>query len=134
MGVQHRHPDWAKDGHSILGMLRTGPGAASQPRAAPLCFQLGPQTACVDNDLKAVQAPSKGQCDWNDDGQPPSYLRTARGSKHRVFVFNLTADPTESRPLADKAIQAKYAAMLQDFRASTTKSAQTESLCAAPGK
>ena len=83
----------------------------------------------MDNEIKAVESPEKGQCNWNDNGKPPSYITEG---KKGVFIFNLTSDPTESHPLQDNSLKLKYTQMLDKFKASTLHSAQTESLCAAP--
>jgi len=92
---------------------------------------LGEQTACIDNEIKIVESPAKGQCDWNDDNQKPSYIHGSQA----IFMFNLTADPTESSPLGKEKhgpLYGKYTKLMDRFKQSVTRSGETESLCIAP--
>jgi hypothetical protein len=42
------------------------PAATPRPADKPLCFELGGQAACVDNQWKLVRDGAVGQCPWND--------------------------------------------------------------------
>ena len=112
IGVPHEHPDWATDGMSLLPLLRGDtPAAAPRPADKPLCFELGGQAACVDNQWKLVRDGVEGQCKWNDlvkgKAVPPPYTKAGKGT----FLFDLSSDPTESVPL-NEAQAAKYASMV----------------------
>jgi arylsulfatase A-like enzyme len=59
LGVPHEHPDWAKDGISLVPLIkRLSAGAANdtstRPVANPLVFKLGKQLAIIDNDWKIL--------------------------------------------------------------------------------
>lgn len=136
LGVSHPRPDWASDGMSLLPLLR---GEAEQPRPSerPLCFELGKQAACIDNEWKILHAPAVGQCAWNDDGEPPLYMRGAGSrSKTGPFLFNLKDDPTESTPLNDEhpALLKKYTDLLTAWRYGVSRSQWNESTCMPPPK
>eukprot|EP00730_Choanoeca_flexa_P002622 TRINITY_DN11115_c0_g2_i13.p1 TRINITY_DN11115_c0_g2~~TRINITY_DN11115_c0_g2_i13.p1 ORF type:complete len:396 (+),score=69.67 TRINITY_DN11115_c0_g2_i13:290-1477(+) len=86
---KHPQPTWAHDGISLLPLLQSPHNGS---RSSPLVFSLGKQKAIIDNDLKLVYAPEKGQCATFE----PPYDTTGKGP----FLFNLTSDPTESDDLS----------------------------------
>jgi len=127
--MAHPNPSWAADGVSLLPRI-LDPSTDNQPRSstAPLCFSLGQQLACVDNDWKIVENPAKGQCDWNDNGKKPPY-----GDKG-PYLFNLKSDPTESMPLnsEEPELFQKYSAYMKAWKVGVEASQQTESTCEPP--
>ena len=108
------------------------PAAAPRPADRPLCFKLGNQAACVDNDWKIVRNPSKGQCDWNDANHTPPYApkKGAMGP----LLFNLKNDPTESNPLNKKHPDRlrDLSRVLAQWRKSIDNSQVKESTCLPP--
>ncbi len=71
LGLTHPQPSWQRDGLSLLPLIDGAP-EATRPADRPLCFELGTQATCIDNEWKIVRNPVKGQCAWND-GRPPAY-------------------------------------------------------------
>ena len=139
LGTRHPHPDHRLDGVSLLPLL-SGEVPPDAPRRAsrPLCFLLPPQAACIDNDLKVVSDPGRGGCEWNDynvkkqmQWAPPYHLPHAATN---VFLFNLSADPTESSPLNAKhpELLAIHAERLRAWRDGVRRSQLHETLCALP--
>jgi hypothetical protein len=137
IGVPHAHPDWATDGMSLLPLLRgdTAPGTP-RPADKPLCFALGGQAACVDNQWKLVRDGAQGQCSWNDRSaggkpEPPPYT-DSKGKG--TYLFDLASDPTESVPL-NTAQAARYSAMvayMDTWLKGVTSSQIHESTCMPP--
>ena len=134
-GMAHPHPDWAADGISLMSLIRQA--AAMEPslslvvanRTKPLGFQLGSQTAWIDNDWKVVQNPGKGQC----KKMLPPYNKP--GASRGPFLFNLVSDPTESHDLS-KQQPARFASMvaaMNSWSASIKVSQVKESQCAQGG-
>jgi hypothetical protein len=131
IGVKHPHPDWYSDGMSLLPLL-TGDLPASAHRSKPIGFAQGNQVAWLNETAshgvwKIVYKPEKGQCDVF----LPPYGNMK--NKDGPFLFNLTADPTESLDLCEKEAQrcADMKAAMQDFVKSIDHSRVKESQCAA---
>ena len=121
INVPHEHPEWHKDGESLLRLLN---GDADFKRTSPIGFTLGGQTAMIDASgrFKAVLAPEKGMCDMEAH---PKY----KISKNGVLVFDLLEDPTETTPIVDQAIISKMAMQMEQWKSTIKASAMYESQC-----
>jgi len=129
IGVKHPHSDWYSDGMSLLPLLK-GDVPPATYRSKPIGFKQGQQLAWqndtgVDGVWKIIQNPAQGQCE--------EFLPPYGNMKHKAgpFLFNLTADPTESNDLC-KMEAVRCRAMKQamdDFDDSITHSRMYESQC-----
>lgn len=94
IGATHPHPHWARDGTSLLDVIEGRQESSTARRNKPLGFVLDDQQAWIDNEMKLLRNPAKGQCKtmlppWNETG-----------TASRTFLFNLTSDPSESIDLS----------------------------------
>lgn len=123
IGAAHPHPGFASDGASLLPLLRGD--AWTRPRGF-LAWRLGSQVALLDaaGRYKYVRNPDAGQCSKDastypyNDGKP--------------LVFDLSADPTESTPIADPAKIAELHALATAWESSIATSQLNESRCLPP--
>mmetsp|Transcript_147 Transcript_147/g.296 ORF Transcript_147/g.296 Transcript_147/m.296 type:complete len:613 (+) Transcript_147:7-1845(+) len=124
LDVKADHPDWVMDGISLLPFIAS---TKHMPRPEPIGIAWGGNYALIDNDMKLISKPLKGQCDYQApySNIPPSKLDS-------WYLFNLTADYHELHDL--KNIEtARYQSMLQrmtKFQASLINSQQNEVGCA----
>ena len=121
MNVTHPHPHWARDGESILSLIR----GKHEQRSQPLAWQLGEQLAYLSPDgrYKGIYKPSAGQCT----------LEKGSFSKgNEVHVFDLMHDSTETVPLKNSTLVEQVKEAMFRFRDSIMQSAQHESQCMAP--
>jgi len=126
LGIQHPNPSWHMDGISLLPLLR-GEVASSSARASGLGFQLNAQEAWMEGNWKLVKKPNKGQCETFYEPYASYDSKQLNGP----FLFDLSADPTETNDLCSKH-KDRCDSMLQamkDFRASLDYSAMHESQC-----
>jgi arylsulfatase A-like enzyme len=129
LGVSHPHPEWAADGMSLLPLLQ-GDVSPTTTREKPMGFAVGKQRAWqqdfgIEGVWKLVQDPIKGQC--ADFSEPFGSMKSLKGP----FLFNLTADPTESKDLCAKFADrcADMAKAVSDFSESIERSRVEESQC-----
>jgi hypothetical protein len=162
--VPHEHPDWLKDGISLLPLI-TGATPISNPRPEdqPMCFRLGGQTTCIHTvqgqTWKIITGGVAGQCPWNDNGKPPPYYSKISLANSTAlhytnsdgnpwgkidstlntgpFLFNLDTDPTETFPLNEKnaTLFAALSIHMTHWSAGVSASQVNESTCMPqPGK
>lgn len=129
IGVRHPNPDWYSDGMSLLPLLK-GDLPATAYRTKPIGFAQSGQVAWqndtgADGVWKIIYKPQKGQC---SEFLPP-YGKMK--NKNGPFLFNLTADPTESNDLCKTEAQRcdEMKAAMQDFVDSIEHSRMYESQC-----
>eukprot|EP01059_Diplonema_ambulator_P032057 TRINITY_DN60_c0_g1_i1.p1 TRINITY_DN60_c0_g1~~TRINITY_DN60_c0_g1_i1.p1 ORF type:complete len:694 (+),score=216.79 TRINITY_DN60_c0_g1_i1:125-2083(+) len=131
--LQRPYPNqsWPVDGTSLLPLL-DGSMSLESKRAKPLGFGQSGQWALIHTInatvYKIIVNPAKGQC---PDMLPP-YVEGEAGP----FLFNLEADPTESKDIcgAQAEVCNVMKGLLEDFEASVANSRVNESGCAPPGK
>ena len=134
LGVEADHPDWPIDGISLLPWIRqanqqgaTGVAAPIR-RSKPIGMQWSDQTAWIDNEMKIVDVLSRGITPGQGCKMEKPYSgQTAKGP----FLYNLTADPTESIDLKSK-LPDLYSKMLGEaraFLASVAHSRENETHC-----
>ena len=136
VGMAHPQPAWASDGMSLLPLITAlgaqgGVDFSRRPAAHPLVFELGKQSALIDNEMKILRLDP--QSDRQSDGHCP----LARGSfSSGTHLFNLSADASESTDLSTSpshaALFRSMSQRLEDFRKSVAWSAEHESQCAPP--
>jgi arylsulfatase A-like enzyme len=121
IGVPHPNPSWAADGISLVPLLKDP--TWQRPDTAFLGFSLGQQTAIIENDWKLVAKPESGQCEMENN---PGIVGVAG-----PFLYNLTADPTESHPLnlAFPDVHQRLSATMASFLASIANSQVNETNC-----
>eukprot|EP01062_Namystynia_karyoxenos_P083048 TRINITY_DN9473_c0_g1_i1.p1 TRINITY_DN9473_c0_g1~~TRINITY_DN9473_c0_g1_i1.p1 ORF type:complete len:739 (+),score=141.90 TRINITY_DN9473_c0_g1_i1:67-2217(+) len=131
LGVQHPHPEWAHDGTSLVPLLK-GELPVTAHRPKPLGFAQSGQVAWMNDTgpggvWKIVLKPQRGQC--KKFLPPYGDMKNPNGP----FLFNLTADPTESddRCSAEPQRCDAMKKALADFQASIANSRVNESECAA---
>ena len=119
LGVAHPRPAFAADGESVLPLLRGQPFA----RSRFLAWRLEGQVALLDaaGRFKYVRSPDAGQC--ARDAAPYPY------NSATPLVFDLTADPTESSPVANATLVAELDALARAWEASIAHSQVFESAC-----
>ena len=109
-----------------MGFFQAALPHPRRPAEHPLVFELGGQSALIDNEMKILKDPSAGHCD------------RAKGSfgSGRTLLFNLSADPSESVDLSKsathKSLIGSMQARLRAFQHSVKLSALQESQCATP--
>jgi hypothetical protein len=96
-----------------------------RPSTHPLRFNLGGQSALIDNEWKVLDSPNAGHC----DREPGTKIGSGR------LLFNLDFDPTESVDLANNSAYAdlfsNLSSALDAFKQSIIYSAVHESQCRA---
>ena len=132
LGQTHPQPTWAADGESLLPLIQEDADTAEGDRFArtkPLVFQLFEQAAVISpsGQYKVVQSPIAGFC-------PMEHSTYLPADPEGAFLFDLDADPTESRPLNEEqaAVFAQLKGELAAFAASVKHSQVYESGCAPP--
>jgi len=113
----------------LLPLLQ-GDVSPATTREKPMGFAVGKQRAWqqdfgIDGVWKLVQDPIKGQC--AEFSEPFGSMKSLKGP----FLFNLTADPTESTDLCAKHADrcADLAKAVSDFSDSIERSRMEESQC-----
>merc|ERR1711998_739300 len=132
-GMKHPHPTWYSDGMPLLPLLK-GDLPPTSYRTRPIGFAQGDQVAWqndtgADGVWKIIYKPEKGQCE--------KFLPPYGSMKNKAgpFLFNLTADPTESVDLCAKESDrcAGMKAAMNAFVSSIEHSRVYESQCKAGG-
>merc|ERR1712137_156752 len=129
LGIQHPHPEWAADGMSLLPLLQ-GAVPPTTSRSKGMGFRLGQQRAWqqdfgAEGVWKIIEKPNKGQCAVFSE--PYGSMKSLAGP----FLFNLTADGTESHDLCGK-LPERCEAMrkaMAEFSDSVDRSKVEESQC-----
>ncbi len=122
LGLSHPQPDWAKDGVSLAPLIDDP--TWTRPAEKFLGFELGNQRAVIEGEMKLLVSPSNGQCGWETASK---YNPKSKGP----FLFNLTADPTESEPLNDQQpdVVKRLQQVMDNFASSIENSQANESGC-----
>jgi len=130
LGMKHPHPQWYSDGMSLLPLLK-GDIPTTSHRSKELGWKFAKQTAWQkdygsDGVWKIVAKPLKGQC--SEFLPPYGQMKKPNGP----FLFNLTADPTESVDLCKQESKrcAEMKTGMQNFVTSIAHSRVAESQCA----
>lgn len=129
LDIKHPNPEWPSDGVSLLPLLR-GDVPPTTPRSKGIGHRFGKQRSWqqdfgVEGVWKIVENPNKGQCAVFSE--PYGSMKSLKGP----FLFNLTADATESVDLCSK-FPDRCEAMtkaVNDFSDSVDRSKVEESQC-----
>jgi arylsulfatase A-like enzyme len=133
------NPGWILDGMSLVPTFSSDsdPAGSVQQRRAPdkaLGFSWGhnrdgstgdkTQVGLIDNDLKIMRNPAKGQCDMQPPYDPASLLNA-------TLLFDLSTDPHELHDLKEARPEEfkRMSEMLDDFLASINYSQEHETHC-----
>lgn len=131
LDIAHPNPEWPSDGVSLLPLLR-GEVPPTSTRAKGIGHRLGKQLSWqqdfgAEGVWKIIKNPNKGQCDVFSE--PYGSMKSTSGP----FLFNLTADPTESVNLCSQVPDRcrSMTTAMDDFSASVDHSKTEESQCEA---